>query len=106
MKTFSAVLALLVALCAPMALAQPNPAAQAKKVPALGPGDKMGTVKSFNDAKAYGFIAQDDKGADLFVSIGAIDMPGFKTLKPGERVIYQVFTTPKGSQAAHVRPVH
>lgn len=105
MKTLSAVLALLLALGAPYALAQPNPAAQAKKAPALGPGDKMGTVKWFNDAKAYGFIAQDDKGADLFVSIGAIDMTGFKTLKPGERVIYQVLATPKGTQAMHVRPV-
>jgi CspA family cold shock protein len=104
MKTFSAALALLLALCAPFALAQSNPSAQAKKVPALAPGDKMGTVKWFNDAKAYGFIGQDDKGPDLFVSIGAIDMTGFKTLKPGQRVIYQVLTTSKGTQAMHVRP--
>ncbi len=61
-----------------------------------------GTVKWFNDAKGYGFISQDG-GEDVFVHHTAISMDGFRTLKEGERVEFDVTQGPKGLQAANVR---
>jgi CspA family cold shock protein len=61
-----------------------------------------GTVKWFNDAKGYGFISQEG-GEDVFVHHTAINMDGFRTLKEGERVEYDVTQGPKGLQAANVR---
>jgi CspA family cold shock protein len=61
-----------------------------------------GTVKWFNDAKGYGFISQDG-GEDVFVHHTAITMDGFRTLKEGERVEFDVAQGPKGLQAANVR---
>ncbi|MBX3729910.1 MAG: cold-shock protein [Candidatus Sumerlaeia bacterium] len=63
-----------------------------------------GTVKWFNDDKGYGFIAPDDKGADLFVHHSAIDIPGFRSLKEGQRVTFDAVRGPKGMQADQVRP--
>jgi CspA family cold shock protein len=61
-----------------------------------------GTVKWFNDAKGYGFISQEG-GEDVFVHHTAINMDGFRTLKEGERVEFDVTQGPKGLQAANVR---
>ncbi len=61
-----------------------------------------GTVKWFNDAKGYGFISQDS-GDDVFVHHTAITMEGFRTLKEGEKVEFDVVRGPKGLQAANVR---
>ena len=62
----------------------------------------LGTVKWFNDAKGYGFISQEG-GEDVFVHHTAIQMDGFRTLKEGERVEFDVTQGPKGLQAANVR---
>ena len=61
-----------------------------------------GTVKWFNDAKGYGFISQET-GEDVFVHHTAISMEGFRTLKEGEKVEFDVVQGPKGLQAANVR---
>jgi cold shock protein len=61
-----------------------------------------GTVKWFNDAKGFGFISQEG-GDDVFVHHTAINMDGFRTLKEGERVEFDVVQGPKGLQAANVR---
>lgn len=64
-----------------------------------------GTVKWFNDAKGYGFIAPDDKGPDLFVHHTAIVAEGFRTLAEGQRVSYEPVQGPKGMQATKVKIV-
>ncbi len=61
-----------------------------------------GIVKWFNDAKGFGFISQEG-GDDVFVHHTAISMDGFRTLKEGEQVEFEVVRGPKGLQAANVR---
>ena len=60
-----------------------------------------GTVKWFNDSKGFGFIEQDG-GKDLFVHHSAIQATGFKSLKEGERVSFNVVDGAKGPSAANV----
>jgi len=60
-----------------------------------------GTVKWFNDAKGYGFIAQED-GGDLFVHHSEIQADGFKSLDEGARVTFEVVDGPKGPAATNV----
>jgi CspA family cold shock protein len=60
-----------------------------------------GTVKWFNDAKGFGFIAHSS-GRDVFVHYSVIATEGFKTLKDGETVEYELKEGPKGLQAAKV----
>jgi len=61
-----------------------------------------GKVKWFNDAKGYGFIESED-GVDVFVHYSAITMDGFKSLREGQEVDYDLLETPKGRQAANVQ---
>lgn len=60
-----------------------------------------GTVKWFNDAKGYGFITPEN-GADVFVHHSSIQGEGFKTLKEGQKVSFEVVQGQKGLQAANV----
>jgi CspA family cold shock protein len=61
-----------------------------------------GTVKWFSDQKGYGFIARED-GEDVFVHHTAIQEPGFRTLREGERVEFTIEQGQKGPAAANVR---
>lgn len=62
-----------------------------------------GKVKWFSDQKGYGFIARDES-ADVFVHHSAIQMQGFRTLKEGDAVSYDLLESPKGLQAVNVIP--
>jgi CspA family cold shock protein len=64
-----------------------------------------GTVKWFNDSKGFGFITPENGGDDLFAHFSAIQSSGFKTLKEGQRVTFDVTTGPKGQQASNIRPL-
>jgi cold shock protein len=63
----------------------------------------VGTVKWFNDAKGFGFIEPDGGGADVFAHFSAIAMEGFKTLKQGSRVTFEVTEGPKGHLAQNIQ---
>lgn len=62
-----------------------------------------GTVKWFNDAKGFGFITPDEGGEDLFAHFSSIEMGGFKSLKEGQRVTFDVVDGPKGKQASKIQ---
>ena len=65
---------------------------------------ETGTVKWFNDAKGFGFITSES-GQDVFVHHTAIKAEGFRTLKEGSQVEYDLAETPKGLQASNVTPI-
>lgn len=62
-----------------------------------------GKVKWFNNAKGYGFIDGGDTG-DVFVHYSVIQKDGYRTLREGEKVSYEVTQGPKGLQATVVEP--
>ena len=64
-----------------------------------------GTVKWFNDAKGFGFITPDGGGDDLFAHFSAIQMNGFKSLKEGQKVSFEVVQGQKGNQASDIQEV-
>jgi len=85
-----------------MARVEKRPVAQSTN---QGEGMATGTVKWFNDAKGYGFITPDDGSEDLFAHFSAINRSGFKTLKEGQKVSFDVVQGPKGKQASNIQKV-
>ena len=63
-----------------------------------------GTVKWFNDSKGFGFITPDTGTEDLVAHFSAINASGFKTLKEGQKVTFEVTTGQKGPQASNIVP--
>lgn len=64
-----------------------------------------GQVKWFNNAKGFGFILPDDGGDDLFAHYSSIEMDGYRTLKAGQTVSFEVIEGPKGLHATKIVPV-
>jgi CspA family cold shock protein len=64
-----------------------------------------GIVKWFNNAKGYGFVTPDGREDDVFVHFSAIDMDGYKTLREGQKVEFEVNQGPKGLHAAALHRV-
>ena len=61
-----------------------------------------GTVKWFSDQKGYGFIEPADGGADVFVHISAVERAGWRTLREGQKVSFELQKDPKkGKTSAH-----
>ena len=64
-----------------------------------------GTVKWFNDAKGFGFIEPEAGGEDVFAHFSAIQMDGFRSLKQGGRVRFELVQGPKGQLAQNIAPI-
>ncbi|MBD8188696.1 cold shock domain-containing protein CspD [Pseudomonas viridiflava] len=64
-----------------------------------------GKVKWFNNAKGYGFILADGNDEDLFAHYSAIHMDGYKTLKAGQPVSFEIIQGPKGLHAVNITTV-
>ena len=62
----------------------------------------VGKVKWFNNAKGYGFINEEGKTEDLFAHYSAIKMEGYKTLKAGQAVVFEIIQGPKGLHAVNI----
>ena len=62
----------------------------------------VGTVKWFNDAKGFGFIEPEGGGADVFAHFSAIQMDGFRTLRQGSKVSFDLAEGPKGQLAQNI----
>ena len=62
-----------------------------------------GTVKWFNDSKGFGFITPDGGGKDLFAHHSSIQGTGYKSLKEGQKVSFDVTQGPKGKQASNIQ---
>lgn len=62
-----------------------------------------GTVKWFDEAKGFGFITPEEGGSDLFAHFSAIQETGFKTLKEGQRVVFDVTKGLKGLHATNIQ---
>ncbi len=65
----------------------------------------IGKVKWFNNAKGYGFVLPDSGDEDLFIHYSAIQMDGYKTLKAGQEIQFDVVEGPKGLHAVNIQDV-
>nr|WP_297350879.1 cold shock domain-containing protein [uncultured Caldimonas sp.] len=63
----------------------------------------IGIVKWFNDAKGFGFIEPEEGGEDVFAHFSAIQMDGFRTLKQGSKVTFDLVQGPKGKLAQNIQ---
>lgn len=63
-----------------------------------------GIVKWFNNSKGYGFIQADESNDDIFAHFSNVEMDGFKTLKRGQKVSFELIDGPKGLQAQRIQP--
>ncbi|WP_434773573.1 cold shock domain-containing protein CspD [Pseudomonas entomophila] len=63
-----------------------------------------GKVKWFNNAKGYGFVNKDGSTEDLFAHYSAVRIEGYKTLKAGQRVVFDIVQGPKGLHAINITP--
>jgi cold shock protein len=63
----------------------------------------LGTVKWFNNQKGFGFICPDEGGEDIFAHFSSIVMEGYKSLKAGQKVLFEVNQGPKGLHAMDIR---
>lgn len=64
-----------------------------------------GKVKWFNNAKGYGFVRADEGGDDLFVHYSYIEMDGYKSLKAGQEVVFDIQDQGKGQHAVNLKLV-
>ena len=64
-----------------------------------------GKVKWFNNAKGYGFVLAEGNDEDLFVHYSSIEMTGYRTLRAGQEVSFEIQQGPKGLHAVNVRPL-
>jgi len=62
-----------------------------------------GTVKWFNNAKGYGFVVPESGGDDIFVHYSSIQMDGYRTLRAGQPITFDVKEGPKGLHAVNIR---
>lgn len=62
-----------------------------------------GTVKWFNNAKGYGFIVAENNPEDFFAHFSSIEMDGYKTLKAGQKVTFEIEKADRGFHAKHIR---
>lgn len=65
-----------------------------------------GAVKWFSNAKGFGFISPDEGGEDVFAHFSEISMEGYKSLKGGQKVEFEITEGPKGLFAANIKPSH
>ena len=63
----------------------------------------MGVVKWFNNAKGFGFVSPEEGGEDIFAHFSAIEMDGYKSLKQGQKVKFEIVNGPKGLYASNIR---
>jgi CspA family cold shock protein len=64
-----------------------------------------GTVKWFSDTKGFGFIEPEGGGGDVFAHFSAVQMDGYRTLRQGTRVSFDLIQGPKGSLAQNIKPL-
>jgi len=64
----------------------------------------VGVVKWFSNAKGYGFISSEEIETDIFAHFSSIEMEGYKTLKRGQTVEFELTNGPRGLHANNIRP--
>lgn len=66
---------------------------------------QQGKVKWFNNSKGFGFIVPEDGGNDVFAHFSQIKMEGYRTLKTGQMVEFDLVNGDKGPQAQNIQPL-